>query len=166
MAAGSLPSPDPSLGGVTGSLNGEGLRLGLVAARWNLEITSRLVDGARSACKEFGVDDYTLAWAPGSFELPLVSAAMARSGRFDAVVAIGAVVRGETTHYDLVSEGAAQGILRAGLDTGVPVIFGVIATENQAQAEDRSGPGPTNKGYEAVLTAIDTATLLNALESG
>ncbi len=164
MAAGSLPIPDPSLGGVTGSRDGTGLRLGIVAARWNIAITSRLVDGALKACADLGVEQSTLAWAPGSFELPVVAAAMASSDRFDAVVAIGAVVRGETTHYDLVSVGAAEGLMRAGLDAGIPVIFGVIATENETQALDRSAYGSANKGYEAVLTAVETATLLGVLD--
>lgn len=174
MAAGSLPAPDPSLGGVCGTRNGTGLRLGIVAARWNLQVTARLVRGAQQAMADLGVEpsdtglpadagDSVLAWAPGSFELPVVAKAMAASGRFDAVVAIGAVVRGETTHYDLVSESAADGLMRAGLDTGVPVIFGVIATENDEQALARSTDGPSNKGYEAVLTAVETVTLLRAL---
>lgn len=163
MAAGGLPQPDPSLGGLVGSRDGSGLRIGVVAARWNPGITGRLVAGAIAACAETGVAEHLVAWAPGSFELPVVAAAMARSGRFDAIVAIGAVVRGETTHYDLVSEGAADGLMRAGLDSGVPVIFGVIATENEAQARDRAGDGPGNKGYEAVVTAVETVTLLQEL---
>ncbi len=172
MAAGSLPTPDPALGGISGSREGSGLRLGVVAARWNAEITSSLVAGATRAMKDLGVVAFgdstadgtsTLAWAPGSFELPAVAAALAQTGRYDAVIAIGAVVRGETTHYDLVSEGAANGLMRAGLDTGIPVIFGVIATETEAQALARAGDDTSNKGYEAVLTAVETVTLLRSL---
>ena len=163
MAVGSLPPPDPSLGGIVGSHDGSGLRLGIVTARWNDHLTRRLLDGARRACEECNVEDVTEAWAPGSFELPLVCEQLAATGAFDAVVALGVVVRGETTHYDLVSEGAAVGIREAARDTGVPVIFGVLATETEEQALARAGHGPSNKGFEAVVTAVEMATLLARL---
>jgi len=167
MAVGSLPAPDPELGGIVGSHDGTGLRIGLVAARWNIHLTGRLLDGAKQAFAHCNIaeDDTLVAWAPGSFELPTVCRRLAASGRFDAVVALGAVVRGETTHYELVSEGAAEGILRATLDTGVPVIFGLITTETEEQALARAGDDHTNKGFEGVVTAVEMATLLRQLPS-
>lgn len=165
MAAGSLPAPDPSRGGIVGSHDGAGLRLAVVVARWNDHLTSRLLDGARRAYAHCGVapDSVTEVWAPGAFELPLVCQQLGASGDFDAVVAIGVVVRGETTHYDLVSEASAVGIREAAATTGVPVIFGVLATENEAQVVARAGDDETNKGFEAVVTAVEMATLLRAL---
>ena len=165
MAAGSLPAPDPAAGGLQGSHDGSGLRLAVVTARWNHHLTGRLLAGARrayGAC-DIDADSVLEAWAPGAFELPLVCHQIAASGDYDAVIAIGVVVRGETTHYDLVSEGAAVGIQQASLATGVPVIFGVLATENEQQVMDRSGDGDTNKGFEAVITAVEMATLLGQL---
>jgi 6,7-dimethyl-8-ribityllumazine synthase len=101
---------------------------------------------------------------PGSFELPLVAQRLAGTGRYAAVICLGAVIRGETDHYDYVCEGAAQGILQAGLNTGVPVIFGVLTCESDAQAIDRAGPDETNKGYEAARVAVEMASLLNKIE--
>lgn len=165
MAVGSLPAPDPSLGGITGSHDGSGLRLAVVTARWNDHLTSRLVSGARRGYAHCGVDPdlVTEVWAPGSFELPLVCQQLAGSGEFDAVIAIGVVVRGETTHYDLVSEAAAVGVREAATATGVPVIFGVLTTENEDQVLARGGDDDTNKGFEAVVTAVEMATLLRSL---
>lgn len=165
MAAGSLPAPDGSRGGIVGSHNGEGLRLAVVVARWNDHLTGRLLDGARRAYAHCGIaaEAVTEVWAPGSFELPLVCQQLAGSGVFDAIIAIGVVVRGETTHYDLVSEAAAVGVREAAALTGVPVIFGVLATENEAQVVARAGDDETNKGFEAVVTAVEMATLLRLL---
>lgn len=165
MAVGSLPPPDPSLGGVVGSHDGSGLRLAVVTARWNDHLTSRLLAGARRAYEHCRIDRESVVevWAPGSFELPVVCRRLAASGEFDAVVAIGVVVRGETTHYDLVSEAAAVGVREASAATGVPVVFGVLTTENEEQVLARAGDDDTNKGFEAVVTAVETATLLAAL---
>jgi len=165
VAAGSLPTPDPSLGGIIGSHDGSSVRLAVVIARWNDHLTGRLLDGARRAYEHCGIpaDSVTEAWAPGAFELPLVCQQLAASGEFDAVIAIGVVVRGETTHYDLVSEAAANGVRHASQATGVPVIFGVLATETEEQVVARAGDDDTNKGFEAVITAVEMATLLAKL---
>ena len=162
---GSLPAPDPKDGAIAGSFDGTGLRLAVVVARWNEDLTGRLLDGARRAYERCGIvaDDVTEVWAPGSFELPLVCQQLAGSGEFDAVIAIGVVIRGETTHYELVSEAAAVGVREAAAATGVPVILGVLATENEAQVLARSAGDDTNKGFEAVLTAVEMATLLRQL---
>lgn len=162
MAAGSLPAPDPALGGIAGSHDGADLRLAVVSARWNDHLVSRLLEGARRGYAHCGIDAEAVdeVWAPGSFELPLVCQQLAASGEYDAVIAIGVVVRGETTHYDLVSEAAAVGIREAAAATGVPVIFGVLATENEDQVLARTADDNTNKGFEAVITAVEMATLL------
>ena len=124
-------------------------------------VTKKLADGATNRLRERGVadEDVTIAWVPGSFELPTAANWAAKSGNFDAVICIGTVIRGETTHYELVSEGAANGIAQVALDTGVPVAFGVIATENAQQATDRAGGKEGNKGEEAAQTAIEMANL-------
>ena len=175
---------------IEGALDGEGLRVGIVVARFNSFVTSRLLAGARAALAECGVreSDVTVAWAPGSFELPLVAKKMAASGRFDAVVCLGTVIRGETDHYQHVSEAAARGILEASLDTGVPVLFGVLTTDTAEQAIARSGgetgeglaatrpeakglPGSDdaagdtgNAGYDAGKAAVEMANLLRRLD--
>jgi len=167
MAVGSLPAPDPSVGGIAGSHDGAKVRLAIVTARWNDHLTGRLLDGARRAYEHCGIaaTGITEVWAPGSFELPLVCQQLAGSGQFDAVVAIGVVVRGETTHYDIVSEAAAVGVREAAASTGVPVIFGARTTENEDQVLARAGDDDTNKGFEAVVTAVEMATLLAKLPS-
>jgi 6,7-dimethyl-8-ribityllumazine synthase len=141
------------------------VRLAVVTARWNDHLTGRLLDGARRAYEHCGIPAaaVTEVWAPGSFELPLVCQQLAGSGEFDAVIAIGVVVRGETTHYDIVSEAAAVGLREAAASTGVPVIFGVLTTENEDQVLARAGDDDTNKGFEAVVTAVEMATLLSKL---
>ncbi len=150
----------------TGSLEGRSLRIGIVAARFNSFVTERLVAGARQALVSNGVgeDDITLAWVPGSFELPLVAQQMAGSGEYNAVVCLGAVIRGETAHFEHVSTQAAHGILQAGLATRVPVIFGVLTTDTVEQARARAGESG-NKGAEAALAAIEVANLLKALQA-
>ena len=165
MAAGSLPAPDPSAGGICGSHDGSGVRLAVVTARWNDHLTGRLLAGARRGYEHCNIPStsVTEVWAPGSFELPLVCQQLAASGEFDAVIAIGVVVRGETTHYDIVSEAAAVGIREAAASSGVPVIFGVLTTENEDQVLARAGDDDTNKGFEAVVTAVEMATLLAKL---
>lgn len=142
-----------------------GARLALVCAKFNGAITERLAEGALRALSDNGLATGTLevAWVPGAFELPLVSQRVARSGRTDAVVALGAVIRGETAHFDYVAGQCAAGLQRVALDTGVPVVFGVLTTENVEQALARSGPGSDNKGYESVVTALEMIDLLGAL---
>jgi 6,7-dimethyl-8-ribityllumazine synthase len=143
-------------------LDGTGLRIGLVRSRWNAEIVERLCAGVERGLLHLGIpfDDIVLETVPGSFEIPMGAAILARSGEVDAIVAVGAVIRGETTHYELVSEGAAHGIQEVQLSTGVPVAFGLLTVENHAQALARSeGPGGHNVGEEAAAVAVEMALL-------
>ena len=151
---------------MSGGNDGTGLRVCVLVARWNMFITKKLCDGATIQLRERGVadNDVTVAWVPGSFELPTAANWAAKSGNFDAIICIGTVIRGETTHYELVSEGAANGIARVALDTGVPVVFGVIATENAEQAMERAGGKHGHKGEEAAQTAIEMANLRRAMD--
>jgi len=170
-----------------GGLEGEGLRIGIVVARFNESITARLLEGARAGLADHGVldRDVTVVWVPGAFEIPPVARILAESGRHDAVVCLGAVIRGNTDHYRHIAGEAARGIARAGLDAEVPVIFGVLTTDTVEQAVDRAGgvdgeflttaleagkPGPDsqsggNNGYNAATTAIEMANLIRALDS-
>ena len=150
---------------IKGSHKGSGLRFALAVAEFNSFITERLLQGAQRTLKAAGVadDDLTIAYAPGSFELPLVAKRLAESDQYDAVICLGCVIRGQTAHYEHVAYGASQGILQAGLDTGVPVIFGVLTTENVEQARARAGDGAANKGVEAAKAALEMATLLRQL---
>ena len=143
------------------TLDATGLRFGLVAARFNDTVVRRLVDGAVDGLVRHGADADAIevAWVPGSWELPVVAQAMARSGRFDALVALGAVVRGETAHFDYVADQAAQ-VGRIALETGVPIANAVLTTETYEQAVDRAGGKAGNKGFEAAQSAIETARLL------
>lgn len=131
-----------------------GTRIGVAIARFNEDITSQLLDGARAALAAAGVDDVTEVWAPGAYELPLLAQHLADAG-CDAVVALGCVIRGDTGHYDFVAGECASGLQRVQLDTGKPVVFGVLTTENHAQAVDRAAVDRMNKGGEAVDTAIE-----------
>jgi len=151
-----------------GRLDARGLRIGLLASRFNETITKSLLDGALSALRRHGLDDasITVAWVPGAFELPLTAKRLASSGEFDAIVCLGAVIRGATTHYDYVCSQAASGIARASLDTGVPIIFGVLTTENIEQAIERSGTKAGNKGFDSAVAAIEMADLLRQLPKG
>src|SRR4051812_21462480 len=151
-----------------GNLRGDGLRVALVCARFNEFITDRLLSGARDGLVRHGVDDasITVAWVPGAFELPLVCKRLAASGEFDAVIALGAVIRGATAHFEHVAGQAASGLQAAQLDTGVPVVFGVLTTDTIEQAIERAGTKAGNKGFEAAMTAIETADLLRQLPKG
>lgn len=148
-----------------GHLTGAGLRVALVASRFNDTIVSRLVEGATDGLRRHGVaeDAIDLAWTPGAFELPLVAGRLAASGDYDAVIALGAVIRGATGHYEFVAGQCAAGIQRAQLDTGVPIAFGVLTTDTIEQAVERSGTKAGNKGFEAAMTAIEMANLLTGL---
>lgn len=152
---------------VVGQRDGSGLRLAIAVARFNDFVTSRLLEGAREAAADYGVAPEALdvVWAPGSFELPIVAGALASSGRYDAVVCLGAVIRGETPHFDYVAGQAAAGIQRVALDTGVPCAFGVLTTNTVEQALARAGGKKGNKGYDAVVTAIETVNALRALRT-
>jgi 6,7-dimethyl-8-ribityllumazine synthase len=146
-----------------GGLDGKGLRLAIAVSRFNDFVTQRLLAGARSALERYGIDA-DIAYVPGSFELPLVARHMAKSGRYDAVICLGAVIRGETSHFDYVAGEAARGIARASQDSGVPVIFGVITADTLEQALERAGGKVGNKGYDAVVSAIEMANLLKRLD--
>ncbi|KJR46091.1 6,7-dimethyl-8-ribityllumazine synthase [Desulfosporosinus sp. I2] len=147
-----------------GNLMAQGLKVGIIAARFNEFITSKLVGGALDALRRHGGldEDIELAWVPGAFEIPLVAQKMAHSKRYDAIICLGAVIRGATPHFDLVSNEVSKGIAQVGLQTGVPVIFGVIATDSIEQAIERAGTKAGNKGFDAAMTAIETANLIKA----
>jgi len=145
-------------------LDGSALSLAIVAARFNEGITSRLLDGALDTVKRHGVRSHEVFWVPGSFELPVVAKRLAESGRYDAVICLGAVIRHETDHYLHIATQAAAGIQRVALDTGVPCTFGVLTCDTEQQALDRSGDA-RNVGSEAVRSAIETASLLRSLRT-
>ncbi|MFN2608791.1 MAG: 6,7-dimethyl-8-ribityllumazine synthase [Acidimicrobiales bacterium] len=149
----------------TGRLGGEGARVAIVASRFNDVVTDRLVAGARDALARHGVDNgsVTLAWTPGAFELPVAAQRLALSGEFDAVVCVGAVIRGSTDHYEHVAGQCAAGLARVALDTGLPVVFGVLTTETTADAIERAGGKLGNKGFEAATTALEMVDLLRQL---
>ena len=151
-----------------GDLNGAGLKMAIVVARFNGIVTGYLLDGAREALRRHGVadDDVDVAWVPGSFEIPLVAKRLGETGRYAAVICIGAVIRGETDHYDHVAGSVTSGIARVGLDTGVPTIFGVLTTDTVEQALNRSGLKAGNNGYDAAVAAIEMATLLTKVDKG
>ena len=148
-----------------GKLVAEGLKIGIVAARFNEFIVNKLVSGAEDACVRHGVndDDITLAWVPGAFEIPVIAKKMAQSGKYDAIICVGAVIRGDTSHYDLVCNESAKGIAQVELATGIPVLFGVITTENIEQAIARAGSKAGNKGYDCALSAIEMVNLMKQL---
>ncbi|HWG74787.1 MAG TPA: 6,7-dimethyl-8-ribityllumazine synthase [Acidimicrobiales bacterium] len=150
---------------VEGNLSGAGLRVALVCSRFNRFITDALLSGARDGLRRHGVagDSVSVVWVPGAFEIPLAAQRAASSGRFDVVVALGAVIRGATGHYDVVAGQCAAGVQRAQLDTGVPIIFGVLTTDDVDQAIERSGGKGGNKGFEAALAAIEMAAVLRQL---
>ena len=150
-----------------GNMNGQGLRVGMVVARFNEVITKQLLEGALETLTRCGVrdSDITVAWVPGSFELPVAAHAFAKSGRCDAVICLGAVIRGETTHYDMVAGQAQGGAGSVSMDTGVPTIFGVLTTENMEQALNRAGGKSGNIGTNAALAAVETASVLAAINT-
>lgn len=145
-----------------GSLDGKSLRIAVVTARFNDFITERLQAGALDCLKRHGMaeDAIDTIAVPGAFELPLTALTLAETGRYHAVICLGAVIRGDTTHYDYVCNEAAKGIAAAGLKTGIPVIFGVVTTENTEQAISRAGGKSGNKGWDAAMTALEMANLL------
>ena len=148
-----------------GEREGSGRRFAVVAARFNEIVTSKLVEGATAGLVKHGVaeDHIDVAWVPGAFEIPLVADRLASSGRYDAVICLGAVIRGETAHFELVANEAARGIATVALRTGVPLIFEVLATEDLAQAEARAGGAHGNKGWAAAEAALEMAGLLERL---
>lgn len=150
-----------------GGANGEGLRIAIAVATFNDFITSKLLEGALAALERHGVrdGDITIARIPGSFELPLVAKKLAESARHDAVICLGAVIRGETDHYEHVAGEAAKGIANASISSGLPVIFGVLTTDTLEQAINRAGGKQGNNGYNAALAAIEMANLMRALDT-
>ena len=155
---------------LSGTGDARGFRFAVVVSRWNETYTSRLVDGALDALSECGATENAVEVlkVPGAFELPLACLKAAESGRFDAVIALGLVLRGETPHFDFVAGEAARGITEASLRSGVPVLFGVITADTEQQAEDRCGTKSANKGYEAAMAAIEVSNLYSkiAVEQG
>jgi 6,7-dimethyl-8-ribityllumazine synthase len=145
-----------------GQMNGRGLRVAIACSRFNDLIVDRLLHGARDALVRHGVDGEAIdvAWAPGAWELPLVAQRLARTGRYDAIVCLGAVIRGSTAHFEYVAGQCAAGLERVALECGLPVAFGVLTTETIEQAVERAGTKAGNKGAEAALAALETATLL------
>ena len=143
----------------------EGLKVGIVAARFNEIIVNKLLGGAVDGLVRHGVeeDNITAAWVPGAFEIPVVAARMAKSGKYDAVICVGAVIRGDTTHYDYVCNEVSKGIAQVSLNTGVPVIFGIVTTENIEQAIARAGSKSGNKGYDCALSAIEMVNLMSQM---
>lgn len=148
-----------------GNVVGTGMKMAIVGSRFNEFIVSRLVDGARDALLRHGVEekDITLAWVPGAFEIPLVAKKLAASGNYDGVICVGAVIKGATTHYDYVCAEASKGIAHASFETEVPVIFGIVTTENIEQAIERAGTKAGNKGYDAACTAIEMVNLIRQM---
>lgn len=149
-----------------GNLVAQDMRVGIVVARFNEFITSRLLGGALDGLKRLGVEEAHIhtAWVPGAFEIPLIASKMAKSGSYDAVICLGAVIRGSTSHYDYVCNEVSKGIAAVSLETGVPVMFGVITTENIEQAIERSGSKAGNKGFECAEGAVEMVNLIRALE--
>ena len=149
-----------------GNLVAQDMRVGIVVARFNEFITSRLLGGALDGLKRRGVEEEHIhtAWVPGAFEIPLIASKMAKSGSYDAVICLGAVIRGSTSHYDYVCNEVSKGIAAVSLETGVPVMFGVITTENIEQAIERSGSKAGNKGFECAEGAVEMVNLIRSLE--
>ncbi len=148
-----------------GQLTAKGLKFGIVASRFNEFITRKMLDGALDALKRHGSDDgaVEIAWVPGAFEIPFVARKMAAAGKYDAVICIGAVIRGSTPHFDYIAAEVTKGIAQAGMATGVPVVYGVITTDTIEQAIERAGAKSGNKGFDAAETAIEMANLLRSM---
>ena len=143
----------------------EGMKVGIVASRFNEIIVNKLLGGAVDGLVRHGVEDenITAAWVPGAFEIPVTASKMAQSGKYDAVICVGAVIRGDTSHYDYVCNEVSKGVAQVGLATGVPVLFGVVTTENIEQAIARAGSKAGNKGYDCALSAIEMVNLLRQM---
>lgn len=150
---------------IEGNLIAQGKKYAIVASRFNEFIVNKLVSGAEDAFLRHGAndDDITLIWVPGAFEIPLAAQKLAQSSKFDAVVCLGAVIRGATTHYDYVCNEVSKGIASVGLNTGVPTIFGIVTTENIEQAIERAGTKAGNKGFDAAVSAIEMSNLFSSL---
>ena len=150
-----------------GKVVAQGIRVGIVAARFNEFITSKLVGGALDGLKRHDVkeEDIDVAWVPGAFEIPMIASKIAKSKKYDAVICVGAVIRGSTSHYDYVCSEVSKGIANVSLNSDIPVMFGVLTTDNIEQAIERAGSKAGNKGYECATGAIEMVNLIRALES-
>lgn len=150
---------------IEGNVIGSGIKVGIVAARFNEFIVNKLIGGAQDALVRHGVadEDITLAYVPGAFEIPLVAKKMAQSGKYDAVICLGAVIRGATSHYDYVCAEVSKGVASVSLEAGIPVIFGVLTTDNIEQAIERAGTKSGNKGYDVACSAIEMVNVLKYL---
>ena len=149
-----------------GKLTGSGLKIGIVAARFNEFIVSKLVSGAEDCLYRHDVakEDVEVAWVPGAFEIPLVAQAMARTKKYDAIICLGCVIRGATSHYDYVCNEVSKGIAKVSLDENMPVMFGVVTTENIEQAIERAGTKAGNKGYDCAMGALEMVSLLKGIK--
>ena len=149
-----------------GKLVSKQIKIGIVAARFNEFITAKLLSGAMDGLVRHDVEeeDVNVAWVPGAFEIPLIASKMAKSGKYDAVICLGAVIRGSTSHYDFVCNEVSKGIAQVSLSTGIPVMFGVVTTENIEQAIERAGTKAGNKGYDCAVSAIEMVNLIRELE--
>lgn len=147
---------------IEGIYNGEGLKIGIIASRFNEFITSKLVSGAQDSLTRHGVadDDISVAWVPGAFEIPVIAKKMASSGQYDAVICLGAVIRGATSHYDYVCNEVSKGIAAVSLETGLPVLFGILTTDTIEQAIERAGTKAGNKGTDCAMSALEMINLM------
>ena len=147
---------------IEGVYSGEGLKIGIIASRFNEFITSKLVSGAEDCLKRHGVadDDMSVAWVPGAFEIPVIAKRMASSGKYDAVICVGAVIRGATSHYDYVCSEVSKGIAAVSLETGIPVLFGILTTDTIEQAIERAGTKAGNKGTDYAMSALEMVNLI------
>ncbi len=150
---------------IEGNVVAEGMRVAIVAARFNEFVVSKLIGGAEDGLIRHGVreDDITLCWVPGAFEIPLVAKKLAKSGNYDAVICLGCVIRGETSHYDYVCNEVSKGIAQIELESGIPVMFGILTTDNIEQAVQRAGTKAGNKGYDCATGAIEMVNLMRQL---
>ena len=151
---------------IEGIYCGKEIKIGIVASRFNEFITSKLVEGAEDCLKRHGVsdDDITVAWVPGAYEIPLIAKKMSKSGKYDAVICLGAVIRGATSHYDYVCNEVSKGIAQVSLECEIPVLFGVVTTDSIEQAIERAGTKAGNKGYDCALGAIEMVNLIREIE--
>ena len=150
-----------------GQLLAEGLKIGIVVSRFNEFITSKLLSGAEDTLRRHGAneDDITVAWVPGAFEIPLIAKKMAKSGKYDGIICLGAVIRGATSHYDYVCNEVSKGVALVNMETEVPTAFGVLTTENIEQAIERAGTKAGNKGYDCAVSAIEMVNLLREMDA-
>lgn len=149
-----------------GKMVSDGIKIGIVASRFNEFIVSKLLSGAVDGLKRHNVNDndISVAWVPGAFEIPLIASKMAKSGKYDAVICLGAVIRGSTSHYDYVCNEVSKGVANVSLNSDIPVLFGVVTTENIEQAIERAGTKAGNKGYDCALSAIEMVNLIREIQ--